>query len=191
MADDRMTPSQVAKEPGTPPYTVSLLYGAIKRGTIKSFPNPGGRGQLVSKAEALSYLANRRVKGPKGAPRPAGSSRRALKRGQIISYGDRKTKVAAAVREEGGEGSLIWTHDGRKDQFWQNDRLIERIRKGNVNIESPNAVLAVLVFHYEQENPELARSLKDWALAQGIEISTAEGKLEAVEQLPEEEAQVE
>jgi hypothetical protein len=57
--------------------------------------------------------------------------------------------------------------------YWEVERLSERIAKGLCHIESPENMLAVVMFHWvHSEAPELAASLSNWIDANGLTVPT-------------------
>lgn len=175
MAQQRVTPVEAAKALGIRPQ---MVYGFIKHGRVKTYSNPGGKADHVDlkEVEAIAKGVKHHVpKDSSGNPvkRRAGVSRGALlsshahfatKAGPAQDGKPHRVRVVSGVEEVDGN-PYVYTRDaeGRPIMMYEEDHLASMIAKKQCHIESPAALLGVLMFHWEtQERPDLAGGLRMW-----------------------------
>ena len=167
-----MTPVAAAKALGIRPQ---LVYGFIKHGRIKTFTNPSGPTAYVDlkEVEAVAKGVKHHVpKDSSGKPvrRAAGVQRGTLLSahahfaGQTNDSRPHRVRVVSQVGEVDGN-PYVYTRDadGRPILMYEEDHLASMIAKRQCHIESPAALLGVLIFHWEAENrQDLAGGLRMW-----------------------------
>jgi hypothetical protein len=183
MAGQRVTPVEAAKELGIRPQ---MVYGFIKHGRIKTYSNPGGKTDHVDLKEVEAVAKGVKHHVPKDASGKPVRRRAPVTRGTLISShahfpGERRDRPhrVLAVREvgnQGGEldGSYVWTMDadGAPRLMYEEDALAQMLLKKQCHIESPEALLGVLAFHWEaQDRRDLAGSIRMWAEVNGIVLT--------------------
>jgi hypothetical protein len=168
-----MTPVAAAKALGIRPQ---LVYGFIKAGRVKTFTNPGGPTAYVDlkEVEAIAKGVKHHVpKDSEGKPvrRAAG-----VRRGTMLSAHARfiggpvdtrphRVRVVSSVEasEEGNPYVYVRDAEGRPILAYEEDHLASMLAKRQCHIESPAALLGVLIFHWEAENrQDLAGGLRMW-----------------------------
>lgn len=174
MAGQRMTPVQAAKALGIRPQ---MVYGFIKSGRARTYPNMAGKTQLVDLDEVRSIagsVKHHRPRDSSGKPikRSAGVSRGTLLSSHGHFRGERQNRphrvsVVGAVGNLDGDldGSYVWTldADGAPRIMYEEDHLASMIQRRQCHIESPASLLGVLMFHWsEQGRPDLAGALRMW-----------------------------
>lgn len=187
MANERVTPVEAAKRLGIRPQ---MVYGFIKHGRIRTFSNPSGKTDLVEYKEVESVakgVKHHRPKGPDGKPikRSAG-----VRTGTLISrHGQnprmsrdprhRVNVVTGTHRSDEGDEYVNYAHireDGSPwEFFWEGDELAQALAKGQCRIETPEALLAAVMFHWtHNEQPELAQALQLFAEVNGLDVPVIE-----------------
>lgn len=184
---NKLTPVQAAKELDIRPQ---IVYGFIRAHRARTYDNPGGKTQLVDLDEIRSLTGNvrhHREKDP-STGKPKRRVEPKLRTGTIIDMHafhkgfdkeehtpHRPKAVTGMVSNDAGEPSLVITTTGDKTlpMYWEVETLSERIAKGACHIESPENMLAVIMFHWvHNEAPELAASLDGWIQENGLTVPT-------------------
>jgi len=186
LATGRMTPVQAAKELGIRPQ---IVYGYIRSGRISTFPNPDGKTSLVELADVQRLASGTKHHRPKdpttGKPinRSAGVSPGSL----LSSHGNKPRQrrnprhsvevVTGVTHGEDGQEFVHYTkirEDGSKwEFFWEGEQLADALAKGTCRIESPESLLASVMFHWGHNGrPDLAAELFTWAQGNGLDVPT-------------------
>jgi hypothetical protein len=176
MATNRMTPVAAAKELGIRPQ---IVYGYIKHGRLATFPNTdGGKAAFVDLdivRTLVGSTVHHREKDP-STGKPVKREASGINVGTILSghgypkgakkhYAHRVNVVDEIIKGE--DATLIYTRrgeDGTVGVIYETERLADAIAKGKCHIESPEALLGVLMFHFvHTERADVAASLDAWA----------------------------
>jgi hypothetical protein len=65
--------------------------------------------------------------------------------------------------------NLVWLSDGTIETVWPTDSLQEALTSGRARIESPPALLGMIMYQWEQDGQSAAaEELKDWLVEKGI-----------------------
>lgn len=195
MASGRMTPVQAAKAIGIRPQ---IVYGFIRSNRLGTYSNPDGKAALVELSDVerlIGGVKHHREKDPKTGL-PVRREAQGVSRGTILStHGEIKGAkrrnahrvTVVDVVFKGESSTLIYTkrsEDGAIGIVYETERLADAIAKGKCHIESPEALLGVVMFHYaHSDNIELAASLQLWCEANkiaAVDLMEKEGELETI-----------
>lgn len=171
---ERIKPVEAAKRLGTPPQRI---YNLIKQGRVKTFANPNGKVALVDFAEVKMVLGQVKTRGPKGT-KTKGVLPRGLARGAIITSPKAPIKGAFARPDGGGKhvrtvvdatSNIVWLSDGSIETIWPTDSLSEALKSGRARIETPAAVLGLILYQWRHDGLELlANELAEWLVDKGV-----------------------
>ena len=154
---NRMTPVEAAKQLGIRPQ---LVYGFIKHNRVATFPNPSGKADHVDFDEVkrvAGQVKPHRPKGPDGKPvrKTPGVSRGSIlsSHGWIKGLDKQRRRphrvevVTELVLGDEGDVSLVITDtgDGMRPMYWEAEGLADRLKSGACHVETPEAVLGVLM----------------------------------------------
>jgi hypothetical protein len=144
---------QLAHELGVRPQ---IIYGYIKHGRVKTYPNDAGKAALVDANEVEAVLKSVRHRDPNAEKSPSGRTvhRSPVKRGDILSWdkkpdgrtGRRVANVSRVIKDDEGSDSIVYLHDGTREIVWQTATLSERLRKGYTTLENVPALLGMIIF---------------------------------------------
>ena len=178
-----MTPVQAAHELGIRPQ---LVYGFIKHGRVKTYTNPSGKTGYVELAEVASIVKSMKHHAERDSSGKRVRQSAPVERGSILSHhGHMKGEVRArphrisAVKEitqsAEDDTNYVWTvdPDGRPKIMYEEDNLAQSLLKHQCHIESPAALLGVLMFHWNVQGQEdIASSLRTWCETNGQAFTT-------------------
>jgi hypothetical protein len=163
---DRMTPVEAAKKLDIRPQQV---YGFIKHGKVKTFPNQSGKAALVDLDDVKAVagrVRHHREKDEAGRPKRREPK---VKTGTIIDMHafhkdaakeintPHKPKVVTGkVLNEAGDTTLIATStgDGTRPMYWETEMLADRIAAGACHIESVESLFSVILFQWKVEGKD-------------------------------------
>jgi hypothetical protein len=183
MANERVTPVEAARRLGIRPQ---MVYGFIKHGRVRTFSNPSGKTDLVEFKEVEATAKGVKHHSPKGPDGKPVRRRANVATGALISRhgwsprlkrGEKHTVevVTGEHRGDAGEQYVQYAHireDGTPwEFFWEGDELAQALAKGRCHIETPEGLLAAVMFHWvHNEKPELAAALQMWAEINDLDV---------------------
>jgi len=179
---NRVTPVEAAKALNIRPQ---LVYGFIKHNRVATFPNPGGKTAFVDFDEVkrvAGQVRPHRAKDADGKPvrRSPGVDRGSLLSQHAWQKGSAKQRarphrldvVTEVIKNEEGDVSLVITQnaEGGLPMYWEAERLADRIKSGACHVESPTAVLGVLMHAWiATGEAKKAAALQMWCEVNEIE----------------------
>jgi hypothetical protein len=161
------------------------VYGYIRSNRITTYGNPDGKTALVELDDVKRLAGTTKHHRPRDASGNPIRRQPGVERGSILSthgeikgtkrrHAHRVVVVDEIIKGDDGQPTLVYTtraDTGTVGIIYETERLADAIAKGKCHIESPEALLGVLMFHFSTvvNRPDLTTSLWNWCTINGIE----------------------